>query len=323
MSQKTISLIIPVYNEQENLLAAFKEIRKVIENSEYHFEIICVDDGSNDHSLKILQDIAKEDERIKIIAFSRNFGKSAAIHAGIDFSKGDALIVMDADLQHPPNLIPHFLEKWKEGIFVVVGKRKVLKGETWFRKISSVFYHGIMKSISSIDIERGATDFRLLDRRVAEEIKRFPKRMSSFRGLVDWLGFEQEFIEFSSPRVNKCNSSSFSLTALSRLAVESIIHYSLFPLRIAGYLGAFITIFSTLLLSIMLYVRYIQRNLTYFSSLSFIVVSNVLLSGITLVCLGLIALYIGSIHEDVSGRPSYVIKKKINFHKYSKDEKEE
>jgi len=310
---KQISLIIPVFNEEKNIPLLFVEIRKTLDTlPQYEFEIVFINDGSTDQSLDELKKIKKEDGRIQIIDFSRNFGKEMATTAGINSCQGEACIMLDADLQHPVEKIADFLAKWEEGGEVIIGIRQSNQGEGLVKKIGSYFFYKLINAISDTTIIPNATDFRLLDRCVIDEFNKLTERNRMTRGLIDWLGFKREFVKFNAnPRVN--GKASYSTIKLIKLAFNSIISLSLFPLKIAGYLGVIITILSGILGLFIFFTRYVYGVLV-FSGPAILAVINLFLIGIVLMCLGFIALYIANIHAEVGNRPMYIIRKKrINF----------
>lgn len=307
--KKTISVVIPAYNEEKNLPLMRESLEKIFEKLSYEYEIIFVNDGSTDGSLDVLKKMARKDSRIKILDFSRNFGKEVAISAGCHAAGGDAIITMDADLQHPPRLIKKFLALWENGAEVVYTVRKENSGARMFKKISSRLFYWIFNKISDMKSESGTTDFRLMDRKVIEVFRTFPERERMFRGLIDWMGFHRVKVEFTaSQRVN--GSPAYSYSKLFRLAMNSFTSFSLFPLRVAGYLGVCISSVSGLVLFFMLFSKLWDPGL--FTPVAILAMSNVFLVGIVLISLGLIALYIARIHTEVSGRPLYIVREKIN-----------
>lgn len=311
--EKIISIVTPVYNEEKNISIFYVELNKVINQlaDKYFFEIIFINDGSRDASILELQKIAEENENVKVLNFSRNFGKEAALSAGLNFSNSEAVITMDSDLQHPAVLIKNLIQNWERGYEVVYTVRRENQGAGLIKKITSQIYWWLFNKISSTHSVPYSTDFRLLDRKVVEEFKKFSERERLYRGIVDWMGFKRFKIEFSAP-MRKNGQANYSYFKLIQLAVNSLTAFSLLPLRIAGYLGIFITFSSLILLFIMLVSRWFYDP-SIFSSLAFVVVLNTILIGLVLTCLGLIALYIARIHNEVSNRPLYIIKNKINF----------
>lgn len=309
--KKLISIIVPIHNEEKNIAPLHAEIVEVFSDlQDYDFEIIYVDDGSRDASILELQKISSQDRSVKILEFSRNFGKEIAMSAGCHFAKGGAVITMDADLQHPPELIPEFIKKWEAGAEVVYTVRKENKGASFAKKLTSNLYWWIFDKISQVNTEPHSTDYRLIDRKVAETLNKFSERGRIFRGIVDWMGYQRERIEFTAPE-RKIGVATYSYRKLIRLAINSITAFSLLPLRLAGYLGMLITSISFLLLLIMAITEIFNK--LFFTAMAFVMVGNTLLIGIVLVCLGLIALYIARIHDEVTNRPLYIIRNKINI----------
>jgi len=305
---KSVSIIVPVFNEEKNIPLLYNEIKSVISKANnYEFEIIFVNDGSRDQSLIELQKLKDLDARVKIIDFSRNFGKEMATTAGINNCQSDACIIMDGDLQHPAEKITEFLTKWEEGGEVIIGVRNKNRSEGLIKKVGSYFFYKIINLISETKITPNTTDFRLLDKTVIEEFNKLTERNRITRGLIDWLGFRREFIYFdANKRFN--GKASYSTVQLFRLAFNSIVSLSLFPLKLAGYLGVLIVLFSGSFGIFIFITRYISKTM-YFSGPAMLAVLILFLIGIVLVCLGFIALYIANIHADVSNRPMYIIRK--------------
>lgn len=313
--QKTISIIVPVYNEEKNipllyeaLLDAWKQLPS------YTYELIFVDDGSRDGSVRAITLLAEKDPQVKLIEFSRNFGKEMATTAGIEAATGDAVMMIDADLQHPPAHIPEFVEKWEEGAEVVVGMRTANASDRFATRLGSKIFHTISGLISETTIMKGETDFRLMDRVVVDAFKNLSEHERMTRSLINWLGFKRDIVSFEAP-ARMHGEAQYSTFRLIHLALHSFISHSLLPLRLAGYLGLIITFFSGLFGIIVFIERYLFQDALGWSitGTAQLAIINVFLIGIVLVCLGLIALYVGTIHTEVSGRPLYVVRKKVNF----------
>ena len=311
--KKLISIIIPVYNEEKNISLLYAELVKVwreLENK-YDYEIIFVDDGSGDNSAPEIEKLADKDDKVKYLQFSRNFGKELAITAGLREAKGGAAIMIDADLQHPAELIPRFIEKWEEGTEVVVGVRKKNKREGLIKKIGSFLFYKIINAIAEIKVTPNATDFRLLDRIVINEFNRFTEKNRMSRALIDWLGFKRDYIYFNA-NARMDGKAGYSTLKLIKLALSGFVSLSLVPLKIAGYLGIIIVIFSGslgLFIFIEKYVLGDPWNMS-FSYPSILAVINLFLIGVVLSCLGLVALYIANIHREVINRPMYVVRRR-------------
>ncbi|HPN96164.1 MAG TPA: glycosyltransferase family 2 protein [Candidatus Moranbacteria bacterium] len=306
--KKIISIITPVYNEEKNIPIFYAELQKVVNSMDkYDFELIFVNDGSRDKSLEELRKMEKEDERVMVIDLSRNFGKEIATTAGINHCRGEACIMLDSDLQHPVEKIPEFVSKWENGAEVVIGVRKKNNGEGLVKKMGSFFFYKIINRISDTKVMSNATDYRLLDRMVINEFNKLTEKNRMTRALIDWLGFKREYIYFEArPRIH--GEAGYSFWKLMRLAFNSMISLSIFPLRIAGYLGIIITIFSGVLGLFIFITNYVTESLD-FSGPAILAVVILFLIGIVLICLGLIALYIANIHSEVNNRPLYVVRR--------------
>lgn len=309
---QTISIVVPVYNEALNAPLLYHEVVKTIKKLPYKFEFIYVDDGSKDDSAAVLEKLAKKQKNVRLIQFSRNFGKEAAVSAGLHAAKGDAAMVLDADFQHPPRLITDFIKKWKNGADVVVGIRDSNSGESWFKKFSSDMFYRLIKPVSNTDIIPHATDFRMLDRKVIDAFNRLGERNRMTRGLIDWLGFKRDFIHFEAEE-RKHGERSYGYRKLFQLAINSFTAYSLVPLRLAGYIGLVIVAVSGPL-GLFAFVEMFLFDDPLRLGISNVVMLALLLTflvGIMLGCLGLVAMYIAHIHSEVSNRPLYVIEKDV------------
>ncbi|MDD5527597.1 MAG: glycosyltransferase family 2 protein [Patescibacteria group bacterium] len=313
--KRTISLIVPIYNEEKNINNFYQALTVILANSAgFDYEMIFVNDGSADQSAALIEQLARADDRIKYLEFSRNFGKEIATTAGLNNARGDAAIMIDADLQHPVELIPEFIAKWQSGAEVVVGVRKTNQGEGLVKKIGSGLFYNIINRIAEVKIIPQATDFRLIDRAVIDEFNRFTENNRMTRALIDWLGFKRDYIYFNAnPR--RDGKAKYGFWKLFRLAVSSFVSLSLLPLKLAGYLGMLIVFFSGVLGLYILVGKYIF-HLNYASSFSGpaqLAILIIFLVGIILMSLGLIALYIADIHGQVAYRPLYVIRKNNFF----------
>jgi len=310
-NHQLISIIVPLFNEEKNILKLYHELTKVLTKTKKSYEIIFVNDGSKDKSQTELEKLEKKDKKVKLINFTRNFGKELATTAGINHCLGSACIMLDGDLQHPPSLIPEFIKKWEKGAKVVIGVRRSNKGEGLTKKLGSRAFYKIINKISQTKLRPNTTDYRLLDRRVIDEFNKFSERNRMTRALIDWLGFDTEYLYFDAGK-RMSGKARYSNLKLLRLAVNSMVSFSLFPLKIAGYLGIIITLLSIPLGLFILIEKYILNDpmKLYISGPATLAVILVFLVGIILICLGLIALYIANIHGEVINRPLYVIKEK-------------
>jgi dolichol-phosphate mannosyltransferase len=311
---KKISIIIPLYNEDKNIPLIYQQIKKVLGRINFDYEIIFVNDGSEDNSGKELEKLSLANGQVKIIEFTRNFGKEIAITAGLNFCQGLAAIIIDADFQHPVELIPEFIKKWEQGSEVIIGVRNKSRQRNLFKAFGSWFFYKIINVISETKVVPYSTDYRLLDRRVIDEFNRLTEKNRMARSLIAWLGFKRDYIYFNvTPRIN--GPAGYSSLKLVRLAFASMVSLSLLPLKLAGYLGIVITFFSGLIGLFILIEKYLLNDLwgMGFSGPAQLAILIIFLVGIILSCLGLISLYIANIHNEVVGRPMYVIRKKENF----------
>ncbi|HLN18565.1 MAG TPA: glycosyltransferase family 2 protein [Patescibacteria group bacterium] len=305
--RKIISIISPVFNEEKNISMLYEQLKGVTNPLPYDFEFIFVNDGSEDKSIVEMKNLRTKDPKVMIIDFSRNFGKEIATTAGINYCHGDACIMIDADLQHPVEKIPEFIEKWTNGAEVVVGVRNKTRDERIFKKVGSYLFYKIINSISDMEIVSQATDFRLMDRIVIDEFNKLTERNRMTRALIDWLGFRRDYVYFTANQRFQ-GKATYSFWMLLRLAFNSVISFSLFPLRVAGYLGMIITVMSGMIGIFIFITKYLTKTM-YFTGPAILAVIILFLIGIVLICLGLIALYIANIHSEVSNRPIYIIRK--------------
>lgn len=310
-NKKLVSIVVPVFNEAENLPKFYSVLTKNLKLiTNHNFEILFVNDGSSDDSSEIIKKFAAKDSQVHILEFVRNFGKEIATSAGLEHATGDAVIMIDADLQHPPKLIPEFIEKWDRGVEVVLGIRKSNGYQSWFKRQRSRLFYKLLSSVSEINLISGTTDFQLLDRAVVDEFNRFTEHGRITRGLVSWLGFQTEHEYFTAEKRTR-GETSFRFREIVRLATNSFVSLSLFPLKLAGYLGIIISSLSALAGTYIVFDSFVfddPFNFS-FSGTALLAVLIIFLVGILLSCLGLIALYVGAIHKEVSNRPLYVLRK--------------
>lgn len=310
MKKQLISIVIPVYNEEQNIAPLWAALQQTIKTVKgYDFEFLFVDDGSLDGSLKELKRISKKDARIRPIEFVRNFGKESATTAGLNIAKGDAVIMLDADMQHPVELIPKFIAKWQKGVEVVTGVRNKDPRAPKFKQFRSELFYNILNKISDTKLLANGTDYKLLDRVVVDEFNRLTERNRMTRGLISWLGFKTSYIYFDvNERAN--GQPTYGTFKLLRLAINSFISLSLFPLKLTGYLGLVISAISALFGFFMVLDRFVFNDPFNFNftGTAILAVMTIFLVGVILSSLGLIALYIGAIHSETTNRPLYVIR---------------
>ena len=310
---KSILIIIPAYNEEKNIKPCYLEIKKVITplTYKYNFEILFVNDGSRDNTISEIEKLAQADIMVKYIDFSRNFGKELATTAGINSCVADACIMLDADMQHPVELIPEFIAKWEKGKDVVIGVRRDNKSDRLIKKLGSKLFYQIINKITKVHIVPSATDFRLIDKVVITEFNRFTEKNRMTRALIDWLGFRRDYIYFNAnERLH--GVASYSIWKLFRLATDSFVSLSLVPLKLTGYLGMLITFFSGVSGFYILLGKYFFHTpfASTFSDAENLAILILFLVGIILMSIGLLAIYVANIHSEVISRPLYIIRRK-------------
>ena len=310
---KQVSILVPAHNEEKNIRPLYEKLVSIFRplENKYALEIIFVNDGSTDNTLKEIESLAEDDPSVKYIDFSRNFGKEIATTAGLNNCQGDACIMLDADHQHPVELIPDFLKKWEDGFEVVVGIRNQSKSDSWIKTAGSSLFYAVLNKIAEIKVVPNSTDFRLLDRKVINEFNRLNETSRMTRALIDWLGFRRAYICFdANDRLN--GTASYSFWKLVGLAMNSFVSLSLLPLRLAGYLGLIITLFSGIAGFYILIGKYFLHSqfASTFSDSENLAIFIVFLVGIILISIGLLALYVANIHREVIKRPTYIIRRK-------------
>jgi dolichol-phosphate mannosyltransferase len=308
-----VTVVIPVFNEAKSINTLIDKLERVRERlkDSYEFELIFVNDGSTDETYEMILSSSDRMRHIKLVDLSRNFGNQIAVTAGVHEANGDIVITMDGDLQHPPALIPDLIAEWEKGYEVVQAKRVRYRNPGLLKNLLSFAYFFLMNRISAVRIERDVSDMRLMDRKAVEYFNRVTERRRFVRGIVNWLGFRRSYVEYRvEPRLD--GNSSFSLWKLLKLAMTGLTAFSLMPLKIASFLGGLITFCSFILLASMSYIHFFVNN-EMFRPIAFFAVLNALMSGLILVCLGLLSIYIGNIHEEVKNRPLYVVREKVNF----------
>jgi glycosyltransferase involved in cell wall biosynthesis len=309
-----ISVIVPVRNEAANLPELYRQLVRVfIRLPDYRYEFIFVDDGSTDKSVRVIQKLEKSDNKIRLIRLARNFGKEIATTAGLHKARGQAAIMIDADLQHPPSLIPEMISKWREnGYDVVIGRRRNTKSSASFiKRATSQWFYLFINRIANVEIVPNTTDYRLLDKVVIREFNRFTERNRMTRGLIDWLGFSRTYVDFV-PAKRLYGRATYNYRALIKLALSTVVSLSFFPLRVAGYLGVIIVLLSAPLGIFIFIDRYLLSNSFHFSGIAIVAVMLLFLVGIVLISLGLMALYIADIYGEVVNRPLYVEKRRLD-----------
>ncbi len=311
MNEKILcSVVVPVYNEELVIQETYQRLKTVMDGLNEPYELIFVNDGSRDATAKIARALCDTDRNVKFIDFSRNFGHQVAITAGMDYSSGEAVVVIDADLQDPPEIIPEMIEKWREGYEVVFGKRIKRKGETFFKKLTAKIFYRFLKSMTEVDIPVDTGDFRLIDRKVCEALKAVNERSRYVRGIISWLGFKHTGVEFVREK-RFAGETKYPLKKMLRFAFDAIASFSYKPLKLASYAGVTVSIASFLYLLVVLYQR-LFTNTTITGWASTLAVS-LFFNGIILIILGIVGEYIGRIYDEVKGRPLYIVSNAVNF----------
>lgn len=303
-----ISLVLPIYNEEGNIKELYTRSINVLKKFG-DYEIIFVNDGSRDKSLTMLKELARKDKRVKILDFSRNFGHQIAITAGLDYATGDAVVVMDSDLQDTPETIEKMVAKWKKGFDVVYAKRRSRK-DTFFKKSTAFLFYRTLRKIANIDIPEDTGDFRLMDQKVVKEMQKLREHSRFMRGLTSWLGFKQTFVLFDRED-RKYGTTGYPLKKMIKLAIDAITSFSYFPLRVPLYIGIVVSFIG---LTSLMILAFKSMNLSTLTIISNILIGIlILVTGIQLILLGILGEYIGRIYTEVQNRPLYVLNDKINF----------
>jgi polyisoprenyl-phosphate glycosyltransferase len=305
-----ITVVVPMYYEEAVAKECYKRIKEVMIQNNLAHELIFINDGSKDKTIEVLKAIAINDKSTKIIDFARNFGHQTAVTAGIFHSKGDAVVIIDADLQDPPELIVDMIHKWKQGYDVVYGKRKKRKGETWFKLVTAKYFYKFLSYMSEVEIPRDTGDFRLIDRKVVESFIAMPERNKFIRGMISWIGFNQTCIEYERNE-RFAGETKYPLKKMIKFASDGIIAFSSKPLRLMTCLGC-----MTILLAFIILVYSILRKFfgtTVESGWTSIMVAITFFSGIQLFSLGVMGEYVARIYDESKNRPLYIIKEKVNF----------
>ncbi len=310
--KKMVSVVIPMYYEEDVAEECYKRVKNVLESLEnYNHEIIFVNDGSKDKTLEILEGIAKKDKNVKVISFSRNFGHQAAVTAGIKYVKGQAIVIIDADLQDPPELIKDMLKLWEQGNEVIYAKRKKRKGETAFKLFTARAFYKMLNKLSDVYIPENTGDFRLADRKVIDVINSMPEHNKFLRGLFSWVGFKQ--IPFEYERQERfAGKTKYPLKKMLKLASDGIISFSIKPLKIVGTLGiaSIIISFVILVYAIISFIFKLNYLTAGWTSL---MVAITFFAGVQLLSMWIMAEYMSRIYDETKNRPQYIIDKTINI----------
>lgn len=299
-----ISVIIPVFNEEKNIQPLYDRLSGVVNKLNVSSEFIFINDGSRDETLRLVTDLARTHSNVKFIDFSRNFGHQLAVTAGLHFCKGQRIVIIDADLQDPPELILEMYQKMNEGFNVVYAKRRKREGESFFKLITAKIFYRLMARVTSIDIPLDTGDFRMMDRKVTDVLNKMPEQHKFIRGMVSWVGFRQTYIEYDRDRRHS-GETGYTFRKMLRFAVDGITGFSNLPLKIATFFGFVFSSISFLLILYAIYARFFSD--TYVQGWASIMISVLFIGGVQLICLGLIGEYLIRMDANVRQRPPYIV----------------
>jgi polyisoprenyl-phosphate glycosyltransferase len=299
------SLIIPIYNEEETIPELYRRVGAVMDSLDDSVELILVNDGSRDRSLKLIRELQEKDARVCYISFARNFGHQAAVTAGLNFARGQVIVVLDADLQDPPELVPSMIDRWQDGYQVVYAQRTKRKQESWFKRLTAYVFYRLLKRLADVDIPADTGDFCLMDRQVVDLLNSMPERNRYIRGLRAWIGFRQTAVKFErDPRF--AGEVKYTFKKSLALAINSLVSFSKVPLRLSTYLGLFSALIALFMAVLVLYWRLRQPE-SPVTGLATILIAVFFLGSVQLISIGILGEYIGRIYEEVKGRPAYTI----------------
>ncbi len=305
MNRPTLSIIAPIYNEYENLPELYRRVKEVMENAGETWELVLVDDGSTDGSTERIRELARQDSHVRPVIFARNFGHQLAVTAGLDYSRGEAVVIIDADLQDPPELIPEMLAKWREGYEVVYAVREAREGETWFKKVTAAAFYRLINRITSVNIPVDTGDFRLLDRKVVDVLNRMRERHRFLRGMSVWVGFRQTGVTYKrAPRF--AGETKYPLRKMLKFASDAITGFSYLPLQLATYLGFVSAGISIVAIPVVVVLRMTGSQAFFGQATTLIAV--LFLGGVQLISLGILGEYVGRLYDEAKGRPLYIVR---------------
>ena len=306
----TLSVVAPCFNEEGVLHELYRRISQVLDGSGETWELVLVNDGSRDRTPEIMRELHAQDERVKVVDFARNFGHQIAVTAGMDYAQGDAVVLIDADLQDPPELILEMLAKWREGYEVVYAIRAERKGETWFKEFTAKMFYRIIYKITDIDIPMDTGDFRLMDRKVVNALKTMHEKHRFMRGMSVWVGFRQTGVKYVRAE-RYAGETKYPLKKMLKFAMDGITSFSYFPLQLATYIGFVAALLAVLGIIVTIILRLSGSHA--FLGQATTLVSVLFLGGVQLICLGILGEYLGRIYDEVKGRPLYIVREALGF----------
>lgn len=306
----TLSVVAPVYNEEAILPELYRRVSAVLDGAGLSWELVLVNDGSRDRSPQIMRELHARDSRVKVVDFARNFGHQVAITAGADYARGEAVAIIDADLQDPPEVILDLLAKWREGYEVVYAVRSERKGETWFKESTAKLFYQIIHRITYIDIPMDTGDFRLMDRKVVDTLKTMREKHRFMRGLSVWVGFRQTGVKYVRAE-RYAGETKYPFKKMFKFALDGITSFSYFPLQLATYVGFASAILAVLGIIVTVVLRLSGSQAFYGQATTLVAV--LFLGGVQLIFLGVIGEYLGRIYDEVKGRPLYIVREALGF----------
>jgi glycosyltransferase involved in cell wall biosynthesis len=306
----TVSVVAPVFNEEAILPELYRRMRDVLDGASEDWELVLINDGSRDSSPEIMRQLHEQDPRVKVVYFARNFGHQIAITAGADYARGDAVVIIDADLQDPPEVILDLLAKWREGYEVIYAIRAQRRGETWFKEFTAKAFYRIIYRITDIDIPMDTGDFRLMDRKAVNALKGMREKHRFMRGLSVWIGFRQTGVEYVRAE-RYAGETKYPLKKMLRFALDGITSFSYLPLQLATYAGFICAALAVLGIIVTVVLRLSGSQAFYGQATT--LVSVLFLGGVQLICLGIIGEYLGRIYDEVKGRPLYIVSSTLGF----------
>lgn len=324
--QQLLSFIIPVYNEEKNISLIYEKIHQVMQEINtshekdrlipFKYEFIFVNDGSQDQSLFLLSKLSQEDKRVKYINFSRNFGHQAALTAGLQYAKGDAIVTLDCDLQDPPEIILEMVKKWQLGNDIVYARRRN-RHDSFLKKYTAIVYYKLLNKFSDVKIPRNVGDFRLMDKKVAQIINNMPEKSRYLRGMVAWVGFQHDFVDFDRPE-RIYGKTGYTLSKMVRLAMDGLFNFSLLPLRVGLLLGTISIILGICFIIYMIGDMILHQ--TEYPLYKFLTVILFIFMGFSFIINWIMGEYIGRVYEEIKHRPLYIIENTVNFNEPEKTE---
>jgi glycosyltransferase involved in cell wall biosynthesis len=313
MAKIRYSIVAPCYNEEGNLLELHRRITEVMDKTGEPWELVLINDGSIDRTSELMQALHRSDPRVHYLDFARNFGHQIAVTAGVDYAQGEAVIIIDADLQDPPELILKMIDKWKEGYQVVYAVRAERKGESWFKLFTAKLFYRIIYRITDVDIPLDTGDFRLMDRKVVDALKQMQERHRFIRGMTSWVGFKQTGVTYTREE-RFSGQTKYPFRRMLKFALDAVTSFSFFPLQMAMYLGFTIAGLSGLGAFVVIIARLFgdPNNQPFFGQATTLVMV-LFLGGVQLISLGIIGEYLGRIYDEVKGRPMYIVNEAVGF----------